>query len=61
MNPFVFIPENPRWSNYVDIWTKIRFAKFVENTGVSDHCSNVITAFDKQFCRVFLCKTAFPP
>ena len=21
MNPFVFIPENPRWSNYVDIWT----------------------------------------
>lgn len=32
MNPFVFIPENPRWSNYVDIWTKIPFAKFVENT-----------------------------
>ncbi len=27
MNPFVFIPENPRWSNYVDIWTKIPFAK----------------------------------
>ena len=32
MNPFVFIPENPRWSNYVDIWTKIPFAKLVENT-----------------------------
>lgn len=32
MNPFVFIPENPRWSNYVDIWTKIPFAKFVGNT-----------------------------
>ena len=32
MNPFVFIPENPRWSNYVDVWTKIPFAKFVENT-----------------------------
>ena len=32
MNPFVFIPENPRWSNYVDIWTKIPFAEFVENT-----------------------------
>ena len=32
MNPIVFIQENPRWSNYVDIWTKIPFAKFVENT-----------------------------
>ena len=32
MNPFVFIPKVPKWSNYVDIWTKIPFAKFVENT-----------------------------
>ena len=32
MNPFVWIPENPRWSNYTDIWTKIPFLKFVENT-----------------------------
>ena len=31
MNPFVWIPENPRWSNYVDIWTKIPFATFVKN------------------------------
>ncbi len=32
MNPFVWIPENPKWSNYKDIWTKIPFAKFVCNT-----------------------------
>ncbi len=32
MNPFVFIPKVPKWSNYVDIWTKIPFLKFVENT-----------------------------
>lgn len=32
MNPFVWILENPRWSNYVDIWTKIPFATFVKNT-----------------------------
>lgn len=32
MNPFVWIPENPRWSNYTDIWTKIPFARFVGNT-----------------------------
>ena len=32
MHPFVWIPENPKWSNYRDIWTKIPFAKFVSNT-----------------------------
>ena len=32
MNPFVWIPENPKWSNYKDIWTKIPFARFVGNT-----------------------------
>jgi multiple sugar transport system permease protein len=32
MNPFVLIPENPKWSNYSEIWTRIPFLKFVENT-----------------------------
>lgn len=32
MNPFVWIPEVPKWSNYVKIWTKIPMLKFVENT-----------------------------
>ncbi len=32
MDPFVFIPEVPRWDNYVKIWTKIPMLKFVENT-----------------------------
>lgn len=32
MNPFVWIPESPKWSNYTDIWTKIPFARFVGNT-----------------------------
>ena len=32
MSPFVWIPENPKWSNYTDIWTKIPFGKFVLNT-----------------------------
>ncbi len=32
MNPFVFIPEKPRWDNYIKIWTKIPFLTFVENT-----------------------------
>ena len=32
MNPFVWIPKQPRWSNYIDIWTKIPMLKFVTNT-----------------------------
>lgn len=32
MNPFVWIPEVPKWDNYVKIWTKIPMLKFVENT-----------------------------
>ena len=32
MNPFVWIPKNPRWSNYSEIWTKIPFGRFVGNT-----------------------------
>ena len=32
MNPFVWIPENPRWDNYAKIWTKIPMFTFVKNT-----------------------------
>ncbi|MCR5822927.1 MAG: carbohydrate ABC transporter permease [Lachnospiraceae bacterium] len=32
MDPFVLIPKDPRWSNYTNIWKKIPFGKFVENT-----------------------------
>ena len=32
MNPFVWIPANPKWDNYVKIWTKIPFGRFVGNT-----------------------------
>ena len=34
MNPFVFIPKVPKWSNYHDIWTKIPMSVFVRNTTV---------------------------
>ena len=30
--PIQWIPENPRWRNYIDIWTKIPLMKFVLNT-----------------------------
>mgnify|MGYP002521829875 CR=1 FL=1 len=30
--PIDWIPDNPRWANYVDIWTKIPLLRFVLNT-----------------------------
>lgn len=30
--PIQWIPENPRWQNYIDIWTTIPLATFVWNT-----------------------------
>ena len=32
MDPFVWIPEQPKWDNYIKIWTKIPLLKFVQNT-----------------------------
>ncbi|MDE5939262.1 MAG: carbohydrate ABC transporter permease [Lachnospiraceae bacterium] len=34
MDPFVWIPKQPKWDNYVKIWTKIPLLKFVQNTVV---------------------------
>lgn len=30
--PFQFIPDVPKWSNYIEIWTRIPLGKFVGNT-----------------------------
>lgn len=32
MDPFVLIPKQPKWDNYVNIWTKIPMLNFVGNT-----------------------------
>ncbi len=32
MDPFVWIPDQPKWDNYIKIWTKIPLLKFVQNT-----------------------------
>ena len=32
VTPFQFIPDEPQWSNYKEIWTKIPLAKFIGNT-----------------------------
>lgn len=32
MDPFKWIPDVPKWDNYIKIWTKIPLLKFVTNT-----------------------------
>lgn len=32
ITPFQFIPDIPRWDNYMNIWTKIPLANFIGNT-----------------------------
>lgn len=32
VTPFQFIPDEPQWSNYLKIWTKIPLSKFIGNT-----------------------------
>ncbi len=32
MDPFVLIPDIPRWDNYIKLWTRIPMLKFVQNT-----------------------------
>lgn len=32
ITPFQFIPDVPKWSNYLKIWTRIPLAKFIGNT-----------------------------
>jgi len=32
--PMEWIPSNPQWHNYVDIWTKIPLMKFISNTAI---------------------------
>lgn len=32
ITPFQFIPDVPRWDNYINIWTKIPLANFIGNT-----------------------------
>lgn len=32
VNPFVWIPKNPRWNNYVEIWKRMDFTRYIGNT-----------------------------
>lgn len=59
MSPFRFIPEMPKWSNYVDIWTKIPFMKFVQNTTFLTIVVTFLQLFTSSFAAYSFAKLDF--
>ncbi len=59
MDPFVLIPKEPRWSNYVDIWKKIPFGKFVENTVILTVVVTVLQLLTSSFAAYAFAKLDF--
>lgn len=59
MNPFVWIPEVPKWDNYVKIWTKIPMLKFVENTVFLTIIVTCLQLFTSSFAAYSFAKLEF--
>lgn len=59
MNPFVLIPENPHWDNYLKIWTKIPFATFIKNTVVLTIVVTLLQLFTSSFAAYAFAKLEF--
>lgn len=59
MNPFVWIPEVPKWENYTNIWTKIPFAIFVKNTVFLTIVVTLLQLFTSSFAAYAFAKLKF--
>ncbi len=57
--PIQWIPENPQWSNYVKIWTKIPLAKFVLNTAKLTIIVTLLQLFTSSFAAYAFAKLNF--
>ena len=59
MNPFVWIPEEPRWENYGKVWTKIPFGTFFRNTFIVTIVSTILQVFTSSFAGYSFAKLDF--
>ena len=59
MNPFVWIPENPKWDNYVKIWNKIPMLKFVQNTVILTIVVTILQLVTSSFAAYAFAKLDF--
>jgi len=58
--PIQWIPTEPRWQNYIDIWTKIPLALFVWNTTKLTVIVTVLQLLTSSFAAYAFAKLRFP-
>lgn len=57
--PIQWIPENPRWKNYVDIWTKIPLLTFIKNSAKLTIIVTLLQLFTSSFAAYAFAKMNF--
>jgi len=57
--PMVWIPEAPRWENYVDIWTRIPLGKFIYNTAKLSVIVTILQLLTSSFAAYAFAKLRF--
>jgi multiple sugar transport system permease protein len=58
--PIEWIPAEPRWENYVDIWTKIPLALFIGNTAKITIIVTLLQLLTSSFAAYAFAKLKFP-
>ena len=58
--PIEWIPAQPRWQNYVDIWTKIPLALFIYNTSKLTIIVTLLQLLTSSFAAYAFAKLHFP-
>ena len=58
--PIQWFPDEARWSNYVDIWTKIPMLQFVFNTAKITTIVTLLQLFTSSFAAYAFAKLRFP-
>ena len=57
--PIQWIPQNPRWENYIDIWKRIPLASFVLNTFKITFFVTILQLFTSSFAAYAFAKLHF--
>ena len=58
--PMQWIPENPRWKNYSDIWVKVPLLRFIYNTFKLAIIVTVLQVLSSSFAAYAFAKLSFP-
>ena len=59
MDPFVLIPKQPHWDNFIKIWTRIPLLTYVKNTGFLTVMVTILQVFTSSFAAYAFAKLTF--